>query len=159
MVPDDGCELVRGLIAAWGQVEVHYDGFRAQYAKPVAIAIPQGKRDAAIARAVAAEYHLPTVPESELERVAGEFGSVVPEDLRPPKPAPPKGDFFALSQAMMQFTHSLQAMPPIIISTAEGLDPAKLQGPTPGDVIAEIRAKRPGYDPRRWIPKRKGGRR
>ncbi|MCB0857348.1 MAG: hypothetical protein KDB57_04405 [Solirubrobacterales bacterium] len=27
---------VRGLVAAWGKVEVHGDGFRAQYAKPVA---------------------------------------------------------------------------------------------------------------------------
>jgi hypothetical protein len=80
--------FVSGLVAAWGRLEVHHDGFRAERAKVVAIALPNSKLDAVIARAVAQEYGVPTIPQGELERVASEFGSTVPLGFRPEKSDP-----------------------------------------------------------------------
>lgn len=37
-------ESVVGLVEAWGKIEVHRDGFRAQYAKPVAFVFKAGDR-------------------------------------------------------------------------------------------------------------------
>lgn len=81
-----GDQAVAGLVAGWGRVEVHHEGFRSQFARVVAIAAPKDKRGATLARAVAEEYGVPCVPRDELERVAGEFGSPVPLGVRPDLP-------------------------------------------------------------------------
>lgn len=80
--------LVSGVIAAWGAMEVHHSGFRTQHARVVALALPETKRDAAVARAVANAYGVPLVPVDELPRIAAEFGSTVPVEMRPTKPEP-----------------------------------------------------------------------
>lgn len=80
--------LVSGIIVAWGKVEVHHKGFRAQHARVAALATPQGKRDAAVIRAAAAEYGAACVPVEELPKIAAEFGATVPVDMRPEKPKP-----------------------------------------------------------------------
>lgn len=92
-----GDQAVSGLVAGWGRVEVHHEGFRAQYARVVAIAAPKDKRGALLARAVADEYGVPCVPRAELERVASEFGNPVPEDMRPKAPERPKEDPFQVA--------------------------------------------------------------
>ena len=94
-----GSEAV-GAIAAWGDVEVHRTGFRAQYAAVVALALPGWceARHADALRAAAARYRVPLVPVGGLVAVALEHGRPVgfdaivtppPEtiDTRPPPPA------------------------------------------------------------------------
>jgi hypothetical protein len=80
--------LVSGIIVGWGRIQVHHQGFRSEFARVAALAVPRTKRDAAIVRAVAAEYDVPCVPAGGLARIADEFGSTIPESLRPEKPAP-----------------------------------------------------------------------
>jgi hypothetical protein len=80
--------LVSGIVVAWGKVEVHHEGFRAERARVVALALPEGKRNAAVVRAAASEYGVPCVPIDDLPRIAAEFGVTVPAGMRPPKPEP-----------------------------------------------------------------------
>ena len=44
---------VVGLIEAWGKVQVHQEGFRAQYARPVALALIGATRESSYGRLVA----------------------------------------------------------------------------------------------------------
>lgn len=85
--PDDG---VIGVVAAWGRLEVHHDGFRAERARILALARtdcevfePETFRHI---EAVAARYHLPLVPLRQLESVGMEHGSPVPPRFRPDRP-------------------------------------------------------------------------
>lgn len=91
---------VSGIISAWGEVEVHHEGFRAEYARIVALATPDTKLNAAIARAAADVYGVPAVPIKELPRIAAEFGGVIAEELRPAKQPKPKPS--SLAQALKQ---------------------------------------------------------
>lgn len=99
--------IVSGVIAAWGNMEVHHSGFRTQHARVVALALPGTKRDAAVARAVANAYGVPLVPVDELPRIAAEFGSTVPVEMRPPKPE--ESTAFGYSKGGMTFTLSTSA--------------------------------------------------
>jgi len=82
---------VVGAVASWGSLQVHDDGFRAQYACVVAIAQPDDVTPAELAElaAIARRYRAELVPLDQLEAVAGRFGSPLPEDLRPPPEAAP----------------------------------------------------------------------
>lgn len=84
---------ISGVIVAWGALEVHHEGFRAQHARIVALAVPESRRDAIVVRAAATEYGVPCVPVNELPKIASEFGATVPLELRPEKPKPPESDF------------------------------------------------------------------
>jgi hypothetical protein len=147
---------VAGLLSAWGRMEVHHNGFRAQYAQPVAIAVPDRKRDAAIARAVAAEYSLPTVPQSELERIAPEFGSPVPESMRPEKPESKTDDpwgFGAVITARLGGGWTYYSNVKFYGNTFAPAQPS-----VPEPTIEELaRRNKPKYDPRHFSPKRRGG--
>lgn len=178
--------LVSGVIAAWGNVEVHHQGFRAQHARVVAIALPEGKRDAVVARAVATEYGVPVVAAKQLAQIAGEFGSTVPVEMRPEKPEPKEinGGFTAqfnnsqLYSQMVKYTlpsfsyGSLSA--PISVSsgslwTPNPTDASKsvlgafdfkvedAKAKTPKASGPSLPRKVPKYDPRAYLPKRKGG--
>lgn len=85
--------LVSGVIIAWGALQVHHGGFRAQHARIVALALPESPRDAAVARAAASAYAVPCVPIEELPGIASEFGIPIPEELRPEKPEPKEPDW------------------------------------------------------------------
>jgi hypothetical protein len=98
-------EYVAGLVVAWGRLEVHRDGFRAEHARVAAIAVPEGRKLALVARAVAHEYGVPAVPQAELERVAPEFGATVPKDLRPAS-RPEPGLFFTTSRGLPPSRHA-----------------------------------------------------
>lgn len=163
---------VAGLVAAWGRLRVHHSGFRAERAKVVALAIPDGKRDAAIARAAAAEYGVPTVPQAELERVASEFGSTMPESLRPEKQSP-LIDLAAFYNAMIGPAARGQSSNHYVWSTGGPLGPQPIFGvdlgtrqppakpkakPVPG-AVQRARTRQRAYDPRAFLPKRKGGKR
>ena len=77
---------VFGLVQAWGQLEVHEIGFRAQYARPVLLAVERESMPADAVRhveLVAAEFELDVVALDELPAHAVRFGRVVPRELRP----------------------------------------------------------------------------
>jgi hypothetical protein len=76
---------VTGAIAAWGDLEVHHDGFRAQYAVVCALA---ESASTPIPAAVAARYHVPLLPLDRLEAEALRHGAPLPGSVRPPAPEP-----------------------------------------------------------------------
>jgi hypothetical protein len=92
-----GFVYVLGAVALWGQVEVHADGARAEYAAIVAVARPDAaalrddpEADAylALLDRVADRYDVPLVPRASLEFEALRWGDPVTPDL---KPDPPRG--------------------------------------------------------------------
>jgi glycine cleavage system H lipoate-binding protein len=64
-----------GAVAAWGDIELHRTGFRAEHAAVVALAEPEGGHPAA--PRAAARYDVPLVPRDELEITARRFGRPV----------------------------------------------------------------------------------
>ena len=78
-------ELVYGVVLAWGRIEVHADGLRAEYAEPVILAYreTQTYRHVRRVQAIGSELGLPVVELDELEEAAMGFGEPVPPELRP----------------------------------------------------------------------------
>ena len=74
-----------GIIAAWGRIEVHADGLRAEYASVEALAIPDlgNARLAPAVEAIGARLGVPVIAADELPEVAERLGHVVPQGLRP----------------------------------------------------------------------------
>lgn len=74
-----------GVVAAWGRIEVHGQGLRAEFARVEALARPAegGPHVAAMAAGIAARLEVPLVEPGELEGVAEGLGGVVPAGLRP----------------------------------------------------------------------------
>jgi hypothetical protein len=74
-----------GLVAAWGRIEVHADGLRAEYARVEALAAPElGNRALAPAvEAIGAGLGVPVVPNAELSDLADRLGGPLPQQLRP----------------------------------------------------------------------------
>lgn len=99
--PFGNTEWVCGAVAAWGKLEVHKDGFRAEFAEIVALGyveswpLPWIERVEKAARA----YDVPHLPGKELERYVAMVGERVPESLLPepekPKPVKPSTDLGA----------------------------------------------------------------
>jgi hypothetical protein len=84
-------DLVAGAVAAWGQIELHAHGMRAQHAMVVAVALPLswgGKRRRILAAAGALE--VPAVPARELKAAALQHGDLIPRRMRPPDTTPNK---------------------------------------------------------------------
>jgi hypothetical protein len=63
---------VLGAVIGWGRMVMCVDGWRAQYARPVALLYDQ--RSAGLAGQIGGEYGVPIVARENLERVAQEFG-------------------------------------------------------------------------------------
>jgi hypothetical protein len=83
---------VAGVISGWGDVAVQADGWRAEHAQVVALAIPpravvltrRGLVDfRELAERAAAMYGVPLVDEAQLGVLAGEHGEAVPVEMRP----------------------------------------------------------------------------
>ena len=84
---------IAGAVAAWGRIEIHEDGFRAERARVVALALDDrclaedGREDAI--RAAGEQYGAAVVPSHALAREAYKHGIATPEELRPqPEPEP-----------------------------------------------------------------------
>ncbi len=77
-----------GAVKAWGKLQVHHDGFRAEYAEVIALAY--GDRwsvsSFALVSRVADALGIPLVPLVRLGDLALEHGAPVPRDLRPEWP-------------------------------------------------------------------------
>lgn len=69
-----------GAIVAWGDIEVHATGFRAEHACVVALALPAGAARGEVERLqrAAARYRVPLVPQSRLVVAAHEHGAPLP---------------------------------------------------------------------------------
>lgn len=89
--------LLSGIIVAWGAMQVHHGGFRAQHARVAALAMPESLRDQAVARAVAEKYGVPLVPAVQIPKIAAEFGDTVPLEMRPEKPKPKTDDLWTVA--------------------------------------------------------------
>jgi hypothetical protein len=74
-----------GVVAAWGRLVVHHDGFRAQHARVEALAIPDGldRLGPAQVRAAAGALGVPVLAHDELADYAAALGGGVPPALRP----------------------------------------------------------------------------
>ena len=79
-----------GVVSAWGHLEVHADGLRAQFARVEALAEPDiddpRLRDAV--RRIGERFGVPVVEAEALPRLAAELGGTVPPALRARRPAP-----------------------------------------------------------------------
>jgi hypothetical protein len=74
-----------GVIAAWGRVEVHADGLRAEYARVEALGIPDvgDPRVAPAVEAIGAQLGVPVMPAGDLPQFAQRLGGLVPPGLLP----------------------------------------------------------------------------
>jgi hypothetical protein len=93
---------VYGAVSAWGKVEVHHHGFRAEHATVVAIAAspddmvtdPDGRRSVKSQidgiRAMAEEFGVAFVRREDLPDVAADHGDPIPPYLIPPAPSRPE---------------------------------------------------------------------
>ncbi|HEX8105005.1 MAG TPA: hypothetical protein VF533_20455 [Solirubrobacteraceae bacterium] len=75
-----------GIIAAWGRVEVHHDGFRAEHARIEALARPDRADDPAVRATIeriAHELDVPLLARDQLAAAAPAYGGTLPESLLP----------------------------------------------------------------------------
>ena len=82
-----------GAIAAWGDVELHRTGFRAEHAAIVALALPDDcpPRHAEDLRAAAQRYGVPLVPPERLVAAACEHGRPIEYSAAPARTRQPLG--------------------------------------------------------------------
>jgi len=75
-----------GAIVAWGDIEVHATGFRAEHACVVALALPPAASPLEHERLqrASARYRVPLVPQAQLRAVAREHGAPLPAFSRLP---------------------------------------------------------------------------
>jgi glycine cleavage system H protein len=80
-----------GAIAAWGDMEVHRTGFRAEHASITALALPdRADHDQRVALELAARrYGVSLVPPEQLSAEALRHGTPLPDDLWGPEPVWP----------------------------------------------------------------------
>jgi hypothetical protein len=80
-----GDELVYGVVLAWGRVEAHLEGLRAEHAEPVVLAYSESQsyRHVRRVQAIGSELGLQVVELGELEEAASGYGQPVPMELRP----------------------------------------------------------------------------
>jgi hypothetical protein len=82
-------EPIVGIVQAWGLLQVHPRGFRAEHVRVVALALSDpepgvaGERFVEVARRASAWWKVPLLTRSEVVASMSEFGSPVPIELRP----------------------------------------------------------------------------
>ena len=77
---------VMGLVRGWGEVRVHKEGWRSQFAEVVAIIEQGASIDRRHAREAAEYYDVPLLHENAMPGALQEFGELVPEEVRPQEP-------------------------------------------------------------------------
>jgi hypothetical protein len=71
-----------GLVTVWGNLEVHADGLRAQFARVEALAEPEDPRVRAAVARIAERLAVPVVADEELPALADALGGTLPAALR-----------------------------------------------------------------------------
>lgn len=84
--------MVAGAVMGWGKVVSHHDGFRAERAEIVALSYSDEMTygDVKTLRKIAQDNGIVVCEFEQLENVGSEFGTPVPEELRPAKPVDPE---------------------------------------------------------------------
>jgi hypothetical protein len=84
-------DLVNGVVAMWGSVELHAHGLRAEHAMVAVLALPllPGPKRGRV-RAVARALEVEAVPARRLCAAALEHGDPIPKSMRPPDLEPNK---------------------------------------------------------------------
>jgi hypothetical protein len=77
-----------GLVIAWGHIEVHADGLRAQFARVEALARPADPRVGAAVAEIAGRLGVPLVADDELPALADSLGGTIPAPLRARRSVP-----------------------------------------------------------------------
>lgn len=74
---------IRGLVTAWGDIEAHVEGFRAEYAR-VAALVDEPKLLPGLARRIADHYKVPLISEEQWrdDGFITEFGEILPWEVR-----------------------------------------------------------------------------
>lgn len=96
-LPANSEGVVVGAVAAWGDLQVHCNGFRAEHAQIVALVEADGLTE------VAELYGVPLVPRSMLTMEAHQHGSPLPVSLRPEKPKPVENELASMGSLYQQF--------------------------------------------------------
>jgi hypothetical protein len=81
-------DFVVGAVAAWGRLQVHETGFRAEYAEPVVLAYSPAwtYTNVLAVQRLAALHAIECVPVDELAEAASRYADPVPKSLRPVRP-------------------------------------------------------------------------
>jgi hypothetical protein len=75
--------VARGAVVLWGRIELHHRGMRAEFARVVALALPQDRRAAQLIGRVAARLDVEAVPSRDLAAAALAYGRPIARDLIP----------------------------------------------------------------------------
>lgn len=137
-------DAVSGAVLAWGHIEVHPTGFRAEFAEPVVLAYHGPTPDHLTAlRSMAEEFCLPVVAHADLAAAAGGLGQPVPSALRPPYPIPaPASGPLPLGVSPLAMADEL-----LMVSLSDhdgprvGFGPAGLDMMVAGAELAELAAR------------------
>lgn len=81
-----------GVVSAWGRLVVHTEGFRAEFARVEALAVPRelGRSGSEHVERAAARLGVPVVAQDELENAAAHLGRGMPPALRPAATGTPR---------------------------------------------------------------------
>jgi len=128
-------DTVVGAIAAWGEIDVYADGFRARFAQVIALALP-ADRSAAVGlerrRRAAQRYGVPLVPIKELRDEALQHAAPVAKTMlpgragttarrrRPPAPAPSPPPPVAVASWKRASGHSIWVRHHVVVSAGDG---------------------------------------
>lgn len=95
-----------GAVVVWGRVAVHREGMRAEYARIVALGLPDRAVLSPSLRQqheqIAARYGVPLVPVVQLEEEALRHGIKLPEELLPEQPKRGREETF---NQILKYTH------------------------------------------------------
>lgn len=169
-MPEHADGIVVGAVAAWGDLQVHSNGFRAECAQILALVAADGLGD------VAETYGVPLVPRDMLAAEAQQHGSPLPASMRPDPPKPQESVWTAggylrggLYGQIMPTTWSIGPavtaphihVPAISFGLTSDLwTPAEDKGKTAEDRLAKYRkapANRQGPPKPKRGPKKLGG--
>ena len=78
-------EWTEGVVSAWGRIEAHADGLRAEHARVQALALPPAREPARrrAVRRIGERLGVELVDRDELESVAARLGAPLPASLLP----------------------------------------------------------------------------
>jgi hypothetical protein len=78
-------EWTEGIVTAWGRIEAHATGLRAQHARVEALGLPPANEPSRrrSVQAVADRLGVPLVPRDDLAAAASAYGAPLPESLLP----------------------------------------------------------------------------
>lgn len=137
-------DQVVGAIAAWGDIEVHRSGFRAQHAAVVALAAPPpGGPCPTAVRDAARRHDVEVVPRDRLEEAARAFGTPIdPRVVTEPDPRAARSASRRVGQVGIALDEHVWARPGVAhVDTGPTGAFAALLGDRPGPTLPPVGAR------------------